>query len=67
MQELLKRSAPGVIIVELHPQAIEDTGYEGGALRLLQQVYDWGYTHVSHSGCVSPFRPAVASTLTHQF
>lgn len=49
-QDLLERSAPGVIVVELHAHAIEETGYEGGALRLLRQMYDWGYTHVSHSG-----------------
>lgn len=53
MQELLARSKPGVVLIELHPHAVEATGYEGGALRLLEQVYEWGYTHVSHSGCAS--------------
>lgn len=49
-QELLASSPPGAIVVELLPHAIEDTGYDGGALQLLQQIYEWGYTHVSHSG-----------------
>ena len=39
--------------MELHPHAMEEAGYEGGALRLLEQVYEWGYTHVSHSGYAS--------------
>jgi hypothetical protein len=49
-QDILRRCKPGVIIVELHPHAMEETGYDGGALRLLEKVYEWGYTHVSHSG-----------------
>eukprot|EP00884_Botryococcus_braunii_P017341 jgi/Botrbrau1/4290/Bobra.0390s0030.1 len=50
MCEVLRRHAPGVILVELHPSAVEATGYLGGALRLLQDLYSWGYTDVSHSG-----------------
>ncbi len=50
MQDTVKRCKPGVIIVELHPHAVEETAYQGGALRLLEMVYEWGYTHVSHSG-----------------
>ncbi len=46
----MARSKPAVIIVELHPQAMASSGYKGGAYQLLQQMYDWGYTHVSHSG-----------------
>ena len=53
VQEVMSRSKPAVIIVELHPHAVESTGYEGGALRLLQQMVAWGYTHISHSGSVS--------------
>ena len=49
----MKRCKPGAIIVELHPHAMEEAGYQGGALRLLEQVYEWGYTHVSHSGYAS--------------
>ena len=52
VQSVMRRSTPGVILVELHPQAVESSGYDGGAVRLLQQVYDWGYTHVSHAGNV---------------
>jgi hypothetical protein len=49
-QEVVRRHPPGVILVELHPTAMEGTGYMGGALRLLQDLYSWGYTDVSHSG-----------------
>ena len=43
---------PGVLLLELMPGAIEATGYAGGGLRLLTELYDAGYTDVSHSGCV---------------
>lgn len=59
----MARSKPAVIIVELHPQAMASSGYEGGAYQLLQQMYNWGYTHVSHSGYVGVLRPHTAHFL----
>ena len=51
VQEVMEAWPPGVVMVELHPAAVAGTGYEGGAIRLLQRLYDWGYTGISHSGC----------------
>lgn len=53
---------PGVVLLELQPRAVRQNGYEGGALALLQKMQSWGYTDVSHSGCVrcpqcGPYRP----------
>ena len=50
MQDVIARSKPAVIIVELHPHAMDKVGYEGGAVKLLEDVMSWGYSHVSHSG-----------------
>ena len=36
--------------MELHPQQLEDNGFDGGAVALLEELYSWGYTDVSHSG-----------------
>jgi hypothetical protein len=43
---------PAVVLLELQPHAMARAGYEGGALRLLRTMHSWGYTDVSHSGCV---------------
>ena len=57
VQELLLRNntpPPGVVLLELQPQAVRQNGYEGGALGLLRKMHAWGYTDVSHSGYVHP-------------
>ena len=41
---------PGVVLLELHPAAMEAHGFEGGAVALLQRLYSLGYTYISHSG-----------------
>ena len=41
---------PGVVLLELQPAAVRQSGYEGGALGLLRRMHSWGYTDVSHSG-----------------
>ena len=46
---------PGVVLLELQPQAVRQNGYEGGALGLLRKMHSWGYTDVSHSGYALPF------------
>ncbi|KAK9806068.1 hypothetical protein WJX72_000034 [[Myrmecia] bisecta] len=51
LKGVIEHSPPSVVMVELHPQAMEATGHEG-ALKLLRQLYSWGYTDVSHSGYV---------------
>lgn len=54
-QGLMAREAtppPAVVLLELQPHAMARAGYEGGALRLLRTMHSWGYTDVSHSGCV---------------
>ena len=53
VQDLMLRNntpPPGVVLLELQPQAVRQNGYEGGALGLLRKMHSWGYTDVSHSG-----------------
>ena len=57
LQDVIERSKPDVILVELHPGLMAELGYEGGALKLLQGIYSKGFEHVSHSGYVSPLLP----------
>ena len=61
---------PGVVLLELQPQAVRQHGYEGGALGLLRKMHSWGYTDVSHSGCASffadlPFAQIAVAHLEH--
>ena len=41
---------PGVVLLELYPDALEQYGYPGGAVAVLQHLQDLGYTDISHSG-----------------
>ena len=51
MQELLARpSPPSVIVLELYPQLLEQHGFPGGAVGLLESLWERGYTDISHSG-----------------
>lgn len=53
LQDVLKRQVPpGAILLELHPDALDSNGYQGGAVALLQELYNLGYTDISHSGYV---------------
>ena len=60
VQDLMLRNntpPPGVVLLELQPQAVRQNGYEGGALALLRKMHSWGYTDVSHSGYAPPPSP----------
>lgn len=46
-------SAPNAVLLELHADKLEQYGYPGGAVAVLQQLYDLGYTDISHAGCVA--------------
>lgn len=46
----MRKTPPGLIMLELHAQRLDSYGYEGGALALLQRLHSLGYTDISHSG-----------------
>ena len=50
VQDVVEKSKPGVIMIELYPNNMDELGYSGGALSLLEGIYNSGYQHVSHSG-----------------
>ena len=51
MQDLIATKPPGVILMELYPQAMNRLGdSDGDAAELVQRMYDWGYSDISHSG-----------------
>lgn len=49
MQEVIVSSPPSVILMELAPLQMDAVGLADAAT-LLQQLYDLGYTEISHSG-----------------
>ena len=50
VQEVITRSPPSVILLELNPLQMTAVG-AGDAPTLLQDLYALGYTDISHSGC----------------
>ncbi|KAK9834954.1 hypothetical protein WJX84_011882 [Apatococcus fuscideae] len=51
MKDLIATKPPGVILMELYPQAMNRLGdSDGDAAELVQRMYDWGYSDISHSG-----------------
>ena len=51
VQDVITRSPPSVILLDLLPAQMAAVGLAGAAT-LLQQLYDMGYTEISHSGWV---------------
>ena len=49
LQDVIASSPPSVILMELNPSQMEAVGLADAAT-LLQQLYDMGYTDISHSG-----------------
>lgn len=49
VQDVITRSPPSVILLELNPLQMTAVG-AGDAPTLLQDLYDLGYTDMSHSG-----------------
>ena len=49
MQEVIVASPPSVLLMELAPSQMDAVGLADAAT-LLQQLYDLGYTEISHSG-----------------
>lgn len=49
LQDVIAMSPPSVILMELTPSQMEAVGLADAAT-LLQQLYDMGYTDISHSG-----------------
>ena len=49
LQEVIMSSPPSVILMELAPSQMDTVGLADAAT-LLQQLYDLGYTEISHSG-----------------
>ncbi len=53
MQDLIATRPPGVILMELYPASMDRLGdAQEDAADLVQRLYDWGYSDISHSGCV---------------
>ena len=52
VQDVITQSPPSVILMELTPSQMQAVGLADAAT-LLQQLYDLGYTDVSHSGYAS--------------
>lgn len=50
VQDVITQSPPSVILMELTPSQMQVVGMANAAT-LLQQLYDLGYTDISHSGC----------------
>ncbi|KAK9792043.1 hypothetical protein WJX73_001872 [Symbiochloris irregularis] len=44
--------APSTVLLELYADKLEQYGYPGGAVAVLQHLYDLGYTEISHAGHV---------------
>ena len=51
-QDVITQSPPSVILMELTPSQMQAVGLADAAT-LLQQLYDLGYTDISHSGYAS--------------
>lgn len=49
-ERLMSEAPPPIVIIEFNAWAVERSGF--GAMRLLEQMYAWGYTDMSHSGHV---------------
>ena len=52
VQDVITQSPPSVILMELTPSQMQAVGLADAAT-LLQQLYDLGYTVISHSGYAS--------------
>ncbi len=52
VQDVITQSPPSVILMELTPSQMQAVGLADAAT-LLQQLYDLGYTDISHSGYAS--------------
>lgn len=68
MQEVITRSPPSVILLELNPLQAAAVG-SGDAPSLLQHLYDLGYTDISHSGSASCslLSQSAAEAATHEY
>ena len=46
----MKRSQTSTVMIELQPELVAGSGYEGGAQRMFEQMIIWGYHDIMHTG-----------------
>ena len=50
VQGVLQRPAVHVILLEIYPRLLLDSGYSGRASVVLQRAQEWGFTNATHMG-----------------